>query len=206
MFKTEKLLRVKAGPVFSATTLISVETCLYIRLYFLASHCLKLSLVQMGFWRTHDSSDVSAVLLPLDDTEPSGSSWRTRTHTCPGRTQTQEVLSKEVKRERLNPIVYSPSHPSRQTHLPAKIRPEHWALSQRYQWRTSVSQRAHEHAQTQALPVSWKWTVCLHCFHFVLDCLFIWAVCRNDSGCSFLCNRLTTSHSATPERKKANYI
>ena len=67
-----------------------------------------------------------------------------------GRTQYQRLFT--VATITARPFPHRRTHPhspTRQMHLPAKIRPERGrTLSQRYQWRTYVSKHARKHAQT----------------------------------------------------------
>ena len=67
-----------------------------------------------------------------------------------GRTQYQRLFT--VATITAHPFPHRRTHPhspTRQMHLPAKIRPERGrTLSQRYQWRTYVSKHARKHAHT----------------------------------------------------------
>lgn len=72
-----------------------------------------------------------------------------------------------------------PHSPTRQMHLPAKIRPEREntfpEISVTYTCEHTRKQvYTHTHARVRWCRVSHCW---FHCFHFSLDCLFILAVC-----------------------------
>lgn len=66
-----------------------------------------------------------------------------------------------------------PHSPTRQMHLPAKIRPDRENTFPEISVTYICEQtRSEAHTQTDVMSV----TIGFHCFHFVLDCLFILAV------------------------------